>query len=207
MSSAVGHGGAEKEAEAPAVALTAQCSDRRVHLRGSYASDCVSVCIERVHDRRDTSRRQDGSPRRRRTVYDPPVEPIDRGVESPVRSTRVDGNGAVEPAHGRARRVLHGSQVLHGPLTVAGVVGTDGETVIVVVRAASDLPESEPLWIAVVQPISQVAVGDVGLRLELKDRNAEVTADRRRARGRRAGCGAWESGAPVPNWLCTRKPR
>ena len=132
---------------------------------------------------------------------------IDRGVECPVRSTGVDGNGAAEPTHRSARRVLHGSQIVYGALTVAGVVGTDGETVIVVVRAACDLPESEPLWIAVVQPISQVAVVDVGFGLELEHRNAEVTADRRRGSGPSTlVCGAWESEAPVPNWLCTRNP-
>ena len=125
-----------------------------------------------------------GGPGRRRPVDDPPVEPVDGGIERPVRSTGVDGNRAAEPTHRSARRVLHGSQVLHCTLTVAGVVGTDGEAVVVVVRAARDLPESEPLRIAVVQPVGQVAVVDVGFGLELEDRNAEVTADRGRGRGR-----------------------
>jgi hypothetical protein len=78
---AVRYGGAEKEAEAPAVALAAQCSDRRVDLWRSHASDGVSVGVKLVHHRRNVGGRQEGGPRRQRTVYDPPIEPIHGGVE------------------------------------------------------------------------------------------------------------------------------
>jgi hypothetical protein len=97
---AVRHGGTEKEAEAPAVALTAECGDWRVHLRSSHAPYGVSVCVKLVHHRRDMGRRQERGPRRRRAVDYPPVEPEHGGVECPVRSTGVDGNGAGNPPAG-----------------------------------------------------------------------------------------------------------
>ena len=190
------HGGAEEEAEPAAVALAAQRGNRRVDLWRSHPSDDVSVCVKLVRHRRVVRRGQEGGPRRRNAGHHPPLEPIDRGIECPVRSTGVDRNGAIEPTHGRARRVLHGSQVPYGALSVAGVVGADGEAVVVVVRTACDLPQSEPLGIAVVQPVSQLAVVDIGLGLELEDRNAEVTADGRRVRGRVIGLrclGKWSA--------------
>lgn len=104
--------------------------------------------------------------------------------------------GSVQLTHPRkCASGLHGSQVLYCTLTVPGVVGTNGEAVIVVIRGARDLPEPEPR-----------AVGQSGsrcrrrFRLELEDRNAEVTVDRRRRRGWIIGLrclGEWSAGAKL----------
>src|SRR5580704_11808245 len=182
VSGAEWHGRAEEEAETPAVSVAPQRSDRRVDLWSSYSSHDISVCIKLVHDRRVIGCGQRGRWWRRRASHDPIIECMDRGIKRPVGSAGVDGHGTVEPAHGRTRGVLHRRKVLYGALSVAGVTRTDGKAVIVIVRAACDLPESEPLWIAVMQSVGQLAVGDIGFGLELENRNSDVAPYRGRIR-------------------------
>ena len=91
--------------------------------------------------------------------------------------------GSVQLTHPReCASGLHGSQVLYCTLTVPGVVGTDGEAVIVVVRGARDLPESEPR-----------AVGQSGSRCRRRFRS------RTRGPERRGHCGS-SSASGLDNW-------
>ena len=67
-------------------------------------------------------------------------------LEYPVRSTGVDRLGAVgQPRTGNHGGIQHGGQVLDRTLTVADVVRSDGQTVVIEVRTARHFPDRRKL--------------------------------------------------------------
>ena len=158
--------------------------DRHVHVGGSHAAERVAVHVVGEHHRRCAGRLQERADRRRRARPDPAVQREDRGVEHPVRASRVDGQvaGEGDRARDRLRRALHRDEVLDRALAAPAVTGSDLEAVEVVVRRARDLPQPELGGVGLAG--GEYCYRSVGLGLEDEHGHVEIRADRR---GRRAG--------------------